>query len=285
MLLHAQYESLNSSGETPVVINSQDTDVLIIATASTKNIMSHLYFYTGKAANKRTIDIQAVQRGLGDDVTEAPIGLHCFTACDSVSAFFLKGKMKTLKQMKEDTDSVNELTKLGDNYEVGKDLLKALEIFVCKLYGNKDVTSVNEIRYSMFKQAKKVENNMPPNCDSLHKHILRANFQAKIYKLSLTPKQDLPSPKDHGWKFDDDGNLIIDWMSLPSAPDSINELAYCNCKKSNCQAPKANDKCCVSLGLKCTALCQCKGCVNTCSLSDDDAELSDAEDEDDVDDN
>ena len=80
----------------------------------------------------------------------------------------------------------------------------------------------------MLKQAKRVETNMPPNFDGV-------NFQAMIYKLSLTQKQDLPSSKDHGWKFDDDDVNLIDWMSLPSAPDSINELAYCTCKKSNCQ--------------------------------------------------
>ncbi|KAJ8048443.1 hypothetical protein HOLleu_00767 [Holothuria leucospilota] len=52
---------------------------------------------------------------------------------------------------------------------------------------------------------------MPPNHDSLVKHILRANYQSAVYKQTLTQFQVLPSPVGNGWKMDDNA-LAIDWM-------------------------------------------------------------------------
>ncbi len=131
-----------------------------------------------------------MQRELGDTSTDALIGLHCFTECDSVSSLYGKGKHKAFNLLqtcqKECTWSW-ALKMLGNSFDITEEMVSALEVFVCQLHdGKKDYTSVNEVRYNLFKTATKAENVMPPNRYSLRKHILRANYQASIYKQSFT---------------------------------------------------------------------------------------------------
>ena len=71
---------------------SPDTDVFINGIALQALIPARLYFHTGKATNVRTIDLQAIHDCIRVDISKALIGLHCFTGCDSVSAFYGKGE-------------------------------------------------------------------------------------------------------------------------------------------------------------------------------------------------
>jgi hypothetical protein len=69
----------------------------------------------------------------------------------------------------------------------------------------------------------------------------------------------LPSFCSHGWKLDEEGNMVGDWMTIPAPPDSILELVNCKCKKG-C----GNRRCsCVRASLKCSDLCACDDCQNT----------------------
>ena len=91
LYLHAAYAARTCSD---VIIVSPDTDVLVIGVSLQPLIAAHLYFHTGKGADLRTIDIKAIQESIGDDVSQALIGLHCFTGCDSVSAFYGRERRK-----------------------------------------------------------------------------------------------------------------------------------------------------------------------------------------------
>ena len=104
--------------------------------------------------------------------------------------------------------------------------------------------------------------------------------------MQATP--DVPPPQDHGWKIE--GNdLVIDWMTLPPAPDSVMELAHCtgSCKKSTCSDVS---KCtCLENNVPCTDLCSCarKNCSNIAGQvnleeeldEDDEAEDSEADED------
>ncbi|XP_038063921.1 uncharacterized protein LOC119734467 [Patiria miniata] len=279
MFLHASY--IAKSCNSDIVIKSPDTDVFVIGIAlSSNHISSNLYFRTGKEENVRTIDLQAIRRHLGDPLSEALIGFHCFSGCDSVSAFYGKGKMKAIKLLVENPTLCAQFQLLGESFMVTDDQVTALEMFVCKLYAQHSYSRVNEARCAMFSMATKAENVMPPNRDALRKHIERANFQAAIYKRSLAQHPDIPSPVGHGWKMVDD-TLGIDWMDMESAQQSVLELTKCACSKSKCKVSEADDKCCVSLGIPCTELCTCKKCENlTYSFDNEDIEESEGEDDD-----
>ena len=106
------------------------------------------------------------------------------------------------------------------------------------MYGGKKVSNVNDARYDMFRLGTHAEESLPPNKDSLVKHILRANYQACIFRRCLEQMPEIPTPNGMGWKLEEvDGKraLQIDWCSLPPAPDDILELTNCSCKKGSCR--------------------------------------------------
>ncbi|XP_014665128.1 PREDICTED: uncharacterized protein LOC106807336 [Priapulus caudatus] len=78
-----------------------------------------------------------------------------------------------------------------------------------------------------------------------------------IYKRSLQPNPVIPPPDGHGWKMDSSGELVIDWMNLPSAPESVMELANCtaSCKRSGCN--DVNICSCLENAIPYTDLCKC----------------------------
>jgi len=274
MLLHAHY--ISTQGIRSIIIKSPDTDVFVIGVALVSHLVgSQLYFHTGRDDNVRTIDLQAIQQELGDDIAKAIIGLHCFTGCDSVSSFYGKGKTKAIKLLTQNKSFSHACQMLGESFSVTDELVSLLEDFVCKLYSQQEYSHVNDARYSMFSMATRNESVMPPNRDALIKHVQRANFQAAVCKRSFDNHPDIPSPAGHGWKLID-GSLSINWMEMQPAQQSILELSRCTCKKSKCKASDADDQCCVSLGLCCTELCECKNCDNM-HVRDDDAEESEEE--------
>lgn len=68
----------------------------------------------------------------------------------------------------------------------------------------------------------------------------------------------------------EDGDLAIEWMSLPPAPDSVMELANCSgtCRKTRCSDPEICT--CRQNNLPCTELCKCarENCDNVTGHDD-----------------
>ena len=51
----------------------------------------------------------------------------------------------------------------------------------------------------------------------LLQHIKQASYQATIWKGATIPIIDMPSPTDHGWKIDEEGNIDVVWMTKKCA--------------------------------------------------------------------
>ena len=112
---------------------------------------------------------------------------------------------------------------------------------------------------------------MPCTKDASEKHIQRLAYQAAIWQNALNAIIECPNITNHGWLVDDKGNVSINWMDLPPAPDGILENIECSCKKG-C----ADNRCvCVKAKLSCTSVCKCIECVNGRKNGN---ELSDSED-------
>uniref|UniRef100_UPI00358FFA87 uncharacterized protein n=1 Tax=Myxine glutinosa TaxID=7769 RepID=UPI00358FFA87 len=108
-----------------VIIVSPDTDVFIIGIALQSIVPTHMYFHTGRGVNSRTIDLQSVRDSIGDDVSQALIGLHCFTGCDSVSSFYGKGKKKAFNLLLKERELCSTLKDLGKHFDIQLDLVSS----------------------------------------------------------------------------------------------------------------------------------------------------------------
>lgn len=194
--------------------------------------------------------------------------------CDSTSAFFGKGK-KTPLTVAKAQDYLESCAKIGQSIPPVENLSEEIQKYVCALYGQKDVCKVNIARYNLFKLGKFSEDNIPPNDDTLHQHLLRANFQAYIWKHSLSNVLNIPSPCESGWTLEDD-ELVIRWMRKPCAQDGFLENVTCGCK-TGCQSRRCF---CLRANIKCTEVCQCSNCSNPAEEHKD-GEISSSEESDD----
>ena len=118
----------------------------------------------------------------------------------------------------------------------------------------------------MFKLGKCTADSLPPNFDSLHQHILRANFESYIRKHATIPILASPSPVGYVWKLEDN-QLQIVWGTQEPAPESILECVHCKCQKG-CKTRSCS---CYKSDLKCTELFRCNSCENSDILA---AEIS-----------
>ena len=129
---------------------------------------------------------------------------------------------------------------------------------MCHFYGKK-YQNVDLLRYELHcAKGGKVEPEALPLCrSSLKLHALRANYQAAIWRRTIFPQQEIPSPHDHGWKINNGNNEItIVRLGTKPAPDEVVELLSCTCRRV-CSEESC---CCMKAGLKCTDMCylQCE---------------------------
>lgn len=146
VLLHAAHAA--ASGYKAVVVASEDTDVFVLCVAFKGFIPCSLFVKSSKQTRAVYIDISKVVLALGSQVCRALPGLHAFTGCDTVSAFFGKGKVAALKIVRRSKSFQNLFQDIGMSWELSDDLLTELQEFTCMMYASNPGTSdVNELRY------------------------------------------------------------------------------------------------------------------------------------------
>ena len=134
LLLHAHDASVNYHN---IVIQTPDTDVLILVTAMRVS-ETKFYVKTGKQNKLRLIDVEKVVDGIDynnkADVSEALLGLHAFTGCDTTSAFHGRGKVEAFRLMLKH-DFVSTFKSLGQSWEVSQELFEKLQVFIWETFG------------------------------------------------------------------------------------------------------------------------------------------------------
>jgi len=120
-------------------------------------------------------------------------------------------------------------TKLGDTWDQYTDTQKShFEKFVCHLYSTKK-SNVNDARFKIFekkhlKSKQLTDLSLLPPCQrTLHLHLERANYVAKIWKSAGTAMVDLPTPAQHGWN--EEGDIF--WTD-DIFPDNLNDYVAMN---------------------------------------------------------
>jgi len=121
-------------------------------------------------------------------------------------------------------------------------LLKALERFVCCLYGYAGYADVNKVRSDIFQSRYSAKSSklsfsnqtgidlslLPPCKSSLRMHCLRVNFQSHVWKHSHEGYPSLVSPVGCGWKLDEEGKLAIHWIDGDVLPAQLVEVMTSN---------------------------------------------------------
>lgn len=147
LLLHAKHAGQHFSS---VILRSPDTDVAIISLSLATKIQANVCLLSGTSGKEKLVDIDNLAATLGGRAVEALPGYHAFTGCDSVSAFYSKGKVKTWKVAKTEACFLEAFEELGKSFTLTAETLHKLEQYVCALYGYPKLNSVNEVRYRAF---------------------------------------------------------------------------------------------------------------------------------------
>ena len=279
LLFHAKHASESYS---KVMISSPDTDVAIIA-LSLYGLFEHIHFcfLTGKGRTRRVLDINKIQSSIGESLSKALVGLHCFTGCDTVSAFHGKGKIRELSLLIKNACYRSLFENLGKQFYLAASdtIFQQLEAFVCELYAVNE-TKVNVARYDVFCKKQASEENLPPTQSALLQHSKRESYQTAIHKRSLQQNIEAPSPVGYGWELGSDLQLTIKWHAEVVIPADLGTVVSCSCK-SICETNRCS---CRKSSLMCTQLCKCKQCTNNEPFAqpednDDESDDNDSDDE------
>ena len=111
-----------------IVINSPDTDLFILALSKCLSIDAHLYFLTGVKDKRRIIDIKTVADKAYQSIDlescersmllDTLVDYHCFTGCDSISAYAGRGKIEPFVLMCKRLDHIKAFSELGKYEEL-----------------------------------------------------------------------------------------------------------------------------------------------------------------------
>ena len=227
IILHSIYADTEAGQEdVDIIVRSPDTDVLILLLSFCQRFNHPLYFDTGNSNKRRMIHIQTLSEKIKREIQESILGLHAFTGCDSISAFVQKGKKRPLKVLYKYLEFVSAFKELGKEEIVSERCLLQLEKFVCHLYGKPNHTSVNKLRYDLVRQKYHLKGKcplssiqgldislLPPCQQALRMHIMRANYQAMIWRQAYIALPDIPQPSGYGWTLGANGVLSIDWCT------------------------------------------------------------------------
>ncbi|MES9882370.1 MAG: hypothetical protein ABW185_15975 [Sedimenticola sp.] len=189
------YTALRSSGcSEPVVIDAEDTDVYVQAVAISHDVpgilcmrkKKQLLFCRGMCAD--------------DDIAKCLIAFHVMTGCDANSCFYGHGKISLYEKMMKCPEARTLLSKCGDALPLTDDVLGDLKCYVIRyVYGDARSSSLDLARAAKWKRdKKKTLMRLPPDDDSLHQHIARANYLAYIQRHP--DLRSHPSPIGHGWE-------------------------------------------------------------------------------------
>ena len=144
-----------------VIIHTPDTGVFVLALGFARSLNCELFIKTGVKDKNKIISISRIVDKLkgtygfqeSEIVIQLTIRFHTFTGCDTISAFWRKGKTHLLHLMLKNPEFMMTFAELGNNWEIDEILLLSkIEVFVCAMYAYISCNSVNRIKYASILQ-------------------------------------------------------------------------------------------------------------------------------------
>jgi hypothetical protein len=158
------------------------------------------------------------------------------TRCDTTSAFKGIGKVKPIKTLQKSPQFQSALAQIRDSWQISEDLFLQMEAFAWLLYGGKEVSCVNDLRYNkirgkccstgeMFDASKNIDLGVLPPCrNCLREHLKRVNYQVGIRKITHIARPLYPEPThENGWQCVD---VMIEpkWVSGDFIPKQLADV-------------------------------------------------------------
>ena len=211
-----------SQCQNPIIIDSEDTDVVAIAAQAAHKLPGQMLLYQ----KGHLFDCHQM---CSSELASVIVQLHAFTGADAISGFFDHGKVSVLKKAKKTPEFATLISDLGSQVELCSDVLQKLTKFTIKcIYRDVSSQSLAEARSSKWlSMKKKSTERLPPDEDSLVQHCRRANYQCYIWR-HFHEAGTAPSPLSHGWKFSSAGLLEPVLSTLQAIPDDVIALRV-NC--------------------------------------------------------
>ena len=168
-----------------IMVRTIDSDVVAIAVSVVQYLkprgLKELWISYGTGASFKYIPVHLIANRLGDEISLGLLFFHSFTGCDTVSAFFGKGKTtawETWQNYPEVTFAFQQLSGSPPGESVIPDyIMELIEIFVCRMYKFSE-KSVDEARLEGFYFKGLDFDHLPPSSDALKQHVLRAVYQS-----------------------------------------------------------------------------------------------------------
>ena len=183
--------------------------------------------------------------------------IHAVTGCDTVSALFRQGKSKgfNLIHLKRHDDMLDTFTKSDSTHD---EVRLAGEMFLLKLYGGANYTSLDKYRHAVYKKtigraslssSLQLES-LPPTSAAAKQHSFRTYHTVQEWMGNQL------EPTQWGWR---NVNAALEPIATDKAvaPDVLLNMISCGCKEDVCKGMTCS---CKKLGLYCGPMCtKCKG--------------------------
>ena len=239
MLIHLLDALWN--GCTNCLVRTVDTDVLVILLGKFHHLVAlcqdvNVWVAFGSGKNYTHYHINAIYEDLGREKCLSLSVFHCFTSCDTTSAFFGRAKKSAWEAWNcfPDVTSAFVFMALHPHMKMGIDTehFQALEHITVILY---DKTSslhhIDEARKEQFFQKGKTMERLPPTQDARVQHTKHVAYQPGIWCTSEHSEQRAPTPEGWGWTLNEENQSWFPiWNTLTLPFKACSELVKCTCK-------------------------------------------------------
>ena len=284
IMIHHVVDCAKDNQDTTIHVRCNDTDVFVLLCHFTHALsMNADVFMVPLSQKMKPIDIKQTVVAQNDIIPHL-LALHVITGCDTVSKPHRIGKTTALAALK----GGHFPPPLGHLSTSHEELIKKGNSFIGVCYGNpSSPTSMSEHRFLKWKSMIKGQSsnfkleNLPPTSEAFALHILRAHYQAAVWRYAAYPDPPDIDPSQYGWEKDLITRTLVPVQLPPHtsiAPDSLLKILCCSCESNE---PCKNKRCsCHSNNTGCSTFCKCtesdRDCHNpfTHSSTEDEDDLS-----------
>lgn len=204
------------------VVQTPDTDILVILLYHAHTISLTIYLDTGSGKHCKLINLSDLATSLGESYCKTLLGFYVLTGEDCTSSFKGKGKVAPLRRKLEKNPNFHKcFQQLGDDWNVNAEVLKEVEKFMCLMYGQSRETSVDGARVKLLRKMvgdgekltskSKVDlGRLPPCYSALKPHVQLVNYRVALYKWAhqAIVEKSKPYEEGRGWLRNDSNNML-----------------------------------------------------------------------------